>query len=217
LTTGYRAPLATLERRLEALEEELERLRAPPPPGSATTKKSKKVRALERRLAALGVQLAGAGYRALTVKEVRYARYLSRLGIALIAVGILVAGFHVLNRGRVARSWVEATCSIVEVEEDVHVARYVARGKRWEFSASGHESQRALSCWVPEPPLNDVGRLEPPPSAVVPLTAKVSWAWLVAALSGVLMGIGIIFAARGEAANRRSGLLAPDDFSSSSD
>ncbi len=212
----YRAPIAGLERKLGDLEEELARLRALPPRAArkGPPRKSKEEHALEKRLARLERQLAGAGYRALTERETKHFRYTANLGVALVVGGLAIASAHLVLRS-VAMTWTRATCSIVEEEEDMHVARYVARGKEWEFSASGHASASNVACWTPDPPTAGVGRLTPPSGPSVSLREKLSWAWLLTAAGGLLLGLFCIFGARWEAENRKKGLIEADDFSTS--
>jgi hypothetical protein len=212
----YRAPTAGLERKLGDLEEELARLRALPPPAprKRTPRTPKAVRVLEQRLTTLERQLAEAGYRELTEREADYLRHIARMGVLLVVAGLAIASVHLVLRGRHAMTWAPRTCSIVEAEEDVHVARYVSRGKEWEFSASGHASRSATACWVPDPPVSGVGRLEPPRTPRVSLLETLSWGWLLTAGGAVLMGLLCIVGGRWEAENRRKSLIAPDDFSS---
>ena len=129
-------------------------------------------------------------------------------------IGLAVASAHLVLCSATAMSWVRATCSIVEAEEDVHVARYVSHGRRFEFSASGHESQSEVACWVPEPPRSGVGRLDRPSVAAVTLRDKLSWSWLGSSVLAVLLGIACMFGARYEARSRRRNVIARDDFSS---
>lgn len=192
----YRAPNAGLERRLEELEAELESLRALPPvakEGPATVSREE---------------------RELTDKESAHLAYCTRLGVLLVVAGLLVASGHLVLRGGASMTWTRASCSIVEEEEDVHVARYVSHGRTWQFSASGHASERAVACWVPEPPHGGVGRLDEPAAARVTLVEKLSWWWLGSAAVGVFLGVATMFGARHEASSRRRNVIASDDFSS---
>lgn len=190
----YRAPNAGLERKLAELEEELDRLRALPPVANETP--------------------AEAGHRELTDKESSHLAYCMSLGVLLVVASLLVASGHLVLRGGTAMTWTRASCSIVEEEEDVHVARYVSHGRQWQFSASGHASENAVACWVPEPPQSGVGRLDEPGAARVTLSQKLSWWWLGGAAFGVLLGVATMFGARYEAKNRRRNVIARDDFSS---
>lgn len=221
---GYRAPVEGLQRRLATLEDELAALRASPAPtGGAKngrprrSKGSTTVRALEQRLASLDDALIAAGCRQLTPREATYIERCMRIGAALVAIGLLVASVHLVARSRLQMTWVERTCTIVAHGEDEHVARYDWHGTQQEFSASGLEGGRVVRCWVPEPPSIAVGRFECPASSKVRLVDRLSWAWLLTAASTVLVGILFLFGTRLEADNRRRGVIAKDDFSSSSD
>ena len=208
---------ADLERRLHGLEEELARLRALPPRAvgrKGPPRKSEEECALERRLAELDGELAKAGYRALTKREASHVAYLTNLGVALAASGLVVASAHLVLRSA-PMTWTATTCTIFAEEEDVHVARYASHGKEWKFSASGQGSRSEVRCWVPDPPASGVGRLAPPRTPRVSLYEKVRWSWLLGAAGAVLAGVFFIFGARWEAENRRKSLIAPDDFSSS--
>lgn len=221
---GYRAPVEGLQRRLAALEEELAGLRTAPPPTAAEQKKNRKrsqasktVRALEKRLATLDDALVEAGCRDLTPREASYFERSTRIGVALIALGLMLASVHLVARSRLEMTWAECTCTIFEEEEDVHVARYEWHGTQRQFSASGLESGRVVRCWVPEPPSIALGHFERPPSSKVRFVERLSWTWLLTAGSSVVLGILVMVFARMEAENRRRGIIESNDFSSSSD
>jgi hypothetical protein len=212
----YRAPTAGLERKLADLEDQLAALRALPPPAprKKTARTPKAVRVLEQRLSTLERLLAEAGYRELTEREADNLRYVARIGVLLVVVGLGIASVHLVLRGGHAMIWTPRTCAIVEEEEDVHVARYVSRGTRWEFSASGHASQSATACWVPDPPVSGVGRLAPPSTSRVSLLDALSWGWLSTAGASGLSGLLLLLCGSWEANNRRKNLIARDDFGS---
>lgn len=117
---GYRAPLEGLQHRLAELEEELAGLRTATPATVAEQRKSRRrskasktVHALERRLAALDGSLVEAGCRELTRREASHFERSTRFGVALVALGPLAAGVHLVARSRLEMTWAESTCTLL--------------------------------------------------------------------------------------------------------
>ena len=120
---GYRAPVEGLQRRLADLESELAALRTSPRPTAAERKTSGKKRskvsatrrALEKRLASLDEALIAAGCRELTPREATHIERSMRIGVALVAIGLLVASFYLVTGSRLQMtswSWLlTAACS----------------------------------------------------------------------------------------------------------
>ncbi len=225
---NYRSPVVSMQRELEGLEEKLAGLRAlpaaQPRPKAPLSKRARlerdrETRSLARQLAKVEKKVAAremlVGVRALTPREATSSLRMRRTALACLAVGGLIFSLHLGLAAHVRLVWTQATCSIL-VDDDVHVASYDVGGKTYRFHPRvGDDPPASMRCFVPSPPRDGVGRIDPAPTATVGLVDKLSFGWLLAGALSVLMGAFVFYGEYADRRKRQRCEIEPDDFGSS--
>lgn len=225
---SYRSPIVSMQHELEELEARLSELLALPPPQpkrapplskKARLEAGRETRSLQLQLARVEKRIAERsakiGVRALTPREVANSLTMLRTGFGGIAIGVAILSIQLGLAASTRLTWTETTCSI-RVEDDVHVASYVVGRKTYRFAPhAGDDPPNLVRCFVPVPPKDGVGRVDPPRSATVGLLDKLSLGWSIGGAISLVLGVTVLFANRHDRRKREQCEIEPDDFSSS--